>query len=103
MIGTTFYLALRRFKNRYGNFELEARITKRSPALQGGEVAMALKVEVPEAIFMRPSLRAAVTVAPSAVSPPVIETQVVDNVAELLRATFGCDVRITVEQPEAAS
>ena len=96
MLSDIFYLAISQSK-RYG--KLNARLTQKQPALQAGEVAMELNIEIPKALFKRPSLRADIAI-PNNVPDPVITAEVQDGLAATLSEQLGVPVRISVEAPE---
>jgi hypothetical protein len=79
--------------------ELHVRSTTRPPALQAGEVAMAVTVRVPDAMFKRPALKATIEIPADSVSAPVIDAQVVDNIRVELARTLGVDLRVEVVEP----
>lgn len=92
-----FYLAL----SRKGNWGLKARITRTLPALASGEIALALKIALPDALFQKPSLRASIEVPASAVSAPKIDSIVIDNIKETLQQQLGVNLEIAVVEPTA--
>lgn len=98
MLSDTFYLAISQSK-RYG--KLNARLTQKQPALRAGEIAMELTVQVPKALFKRPTLRAEIEI-PGDIPEPVITAEVKDGIAATLSEQLGLPVRITVEGPHAS-
>lgn len=94
----TFYLALSE-SQRWPY--LSARISNRRPALRAGEIAMELTVQVPKALFKRPTLRAEIEI-PGDIPEPVITAEVKDGIAATLSEQLGLPVRITVEGPHAS-
>lgn len=79
--------------NMPGWWKPSARITKNTPALDRGEVAIKISVDLPASLFLRPQLEAKFTVPADSVSPPIIESEVTDNIAEIIRQNTGFDVR----------
>ena len=49
---------------------------------------------VPEALFVKPQLEAKVIIPESAVSKPVIDATVLDNVREIMEQQTGLDVSV---------
>jgi len=94
-----FYLIVKR--SRTWN-QLAARLTGKSPSLEVGEVAIKLKVSVPETLFTKPQLKATVIIPESAVSAPVIDATVIDNVQEILSQQTGMQVTVAVVEPTKA-
>lgn len=76
-------------------------MTKSSPALASNEVAVKVSIELPDEIFDKPSLQANIVVPASAVSKPVINAGVIDNVQEIIKQNTGFDVRLEVVSSEA--
>lgn len=93
-----FYLVVKR-KSKYGN-SLSGRLALRLPSLSAGEVAIKLEVAVPEVLFERPILRAAITVPTGATISKTINATVLDNVREVLQQQTGLDIRIALVEPE---
>ncbi len=87
-----FYLAVK--KKRWN--VLTARLCNKVPSLASGEVAIKLTIGVPDALFQRPQLHARITVPESAVSKPVIDATVLDNIKESLTQQFGLDVQVAL-------
>ena len=78
---------------------LRARLTTKKPSLTPGEVALDLRVSLPETLFKRPQLKASITVPESAVSAPVLDAKVLDNVREVLEQQTGMRVDVAVIDP----
>lgn len=95
MLEQTFYLAL----SQNGRWRLSGRLTKSLPALKVGEIALSLSVKLPETLFKKPSLRASIEIPESAVSAPVIDSTVVDNIREVVSQQLGVDLTIAVVDP----
>lgn len=95
MLEQVFFLAL----SPSGRWRLSGRLTKSLPALKSGEIALSLTVRLPETLFKKPSLRASIEVPESAVSPPVINGEVVDNIREIVSQKLGVDLQISVIDP----
>jgi hypothetical protein len=91
----TFFLAL----SQNGRWRLSGRLSKSLPALKAGEIALSLTVKLPETLFKKPSLRASIEVPESAVSAPVIDSAVVDNIREIVQQQLGVDLQIAVVEP----
>jgi hypothetical protein len=61
-----------------------------------GEVAIKVTVNVPDALFERPQLQARIVVPDSAVSKPVIDATVLDNIQQVLNQQLGLDIRVSL-------
>lgn len=75
--------------------------TKRPPGLDWDEVAMAMDLTLPDALFQKPALRAVVTVPDEAAAPAEIEADVQHQVEEAIRAATGLEVRVVLEDAGA--
>ena len=80
---------------RYTN-RASMRVVKTAPNLESDEIAIKLNIEIPDEIFNKPRLEASVTVPKDAISAPVIEAEVIDNVQEIIKQNTGFDVKLTV-------
>lgn len=69
------------------------RVSKGKPSTGANEIAIALKLELPIALFQRPDLTANIVVPPER-APFVITPDVQENIAEQIREQTGFTVRI---------
>jgi hypothetical protein len=83
-----------------GMYGLTARVAKRTPSLEKDEVAIKVNLHVPDTLFSRPQLQASITIPDSAVTAPVVNAQVLDNVREILEQQTGMDVRVSLVEAE---
>ena len=77
-----------------------ARLTTNKPAVGKDEVAVKIGVSLPVSLFIAPQLEAKITVPDAAVTPLVVEMEVLDNIRELIAQQTGFDVslkQVTVE------
>jgi hypothetical protein len=81
---------------------LSARLASRIPALKSDEIAIKLCIDVPDALFKRPQLQASITIPESAVTPTVVNAEVLDNIREVLSQQTGLDVTVNLVVPEAS-
>ena len=72
------------------------RLTTKPPKLSSHEVAVKLSLEVPDAFFEKPLLSARIEIPEDAVSAPVIEADVVDNIQEIVNRELGIDLNISL-------
>lgn len=77
-----------------------ARVTKTRSQLKFDEVEIALKLDIPDALFEKPRLEATVVVPKEAINPLQIECDVADNIAEAVNQATGMPVHITITRPE---
>lgn len=81
---------------RYG----KARVTANKPALDADEIAVHLLMEIPDALFWRPTIEARVIVPPEAAPPLQIDATVLEQVGEAIRQATGLQVVLSVAPPE---
>jgi len=81
-------------KQRYS--KATVRLTTKSPSLESYEVAIKINLDIPDELFTKPQLQASITVSKDAVSAPVIEADVVDNISEIISKELGIDLNIAV-------
>lgn len=88
------------FEERAGRMQPDGkpalRVAKNRPDCKAHEVAVFMEMELPAALFLRPSIRTKIIV-PDNAAPLVITPQVQDNIAQVLRDQLG--IVMTVEAP----
>lgn len=89
------YIIVKRTGNGYYK-RYTSRLTKASPALASNEVAVKVRIELPDAIFDKPAFEAKVVVPEEAVSKPVIEASVIDNVEQIIKQNTGFEVKLEI-------
>lgn len=78
------------------------RLTANPPQLKSHEVAIQFTLDVPEALFEKPLLKAKISISKDAVSSPVIEAETVDNIEEIISQNLGIDLNLfIVDQTES--
>lgn len=97
MLEGNFYIVVK--KKRWN--VLAGRLTQGKPKkLQNGEVAIKLKVEVPETLFTVPQFQARVRIPYDAVTSPVVDTVVLDNIKEIIEQQTGMAISLSLVEPE---
>jgi hypothetical protein len=81
--------------------ELLARLTKTSPALEVGEVAIKLRIDLPAELFTRPALEAKINIPQSEVPKSIINVDIQDNIEQAIREATGVEIKFTVIPDEA--
>lgn len=74
-----------------------ARMSRGQPSLKRGERMMQIVVGVPRTLFRTPQLSAKIEIADPGKPTPTIDVAAAESA---LRQVVGCDVQITVTQPE---
>lgn len=95
------YIVIKRTGGKYAH-KYSSRLAKNSPGLDSNEIAMKLSIEVPDDIFDKPTLQAKITVPKEAVSRPVIESTVIDNVEQIIKQNTGFEVKLEVVDSRAS-
>jgi hypothetical protein len=85
-----------------GNFRDKIRLTKNPPTVRPDEVAVKMRLEVPDVFFKRPTITGKITLDPKAAPPIEISPEVLINTAELIERSTGFKVELTVQQPTPA-
>src|SRR4051812_18375810 len=76
------------------------RVSKGKPSTGADEVAIKLNIELPMALFVKPSLEAKIAV-PAEKHPFVITPDVQENIAQVIREQTGFTVNIQTAAPDA--
>ena len=79
------------------NSKGSAKVTKNSPKLLSDEIVMELKINIPDAIFKKPSLTAEIKIPEDAVNRPMIAADVAENIKNSLEKISGYDVTLKIE------
>lgn len=81
----------------------KSRLAEREPSLAGNEVAVKIKLELPEALFKRPKLVANLEIPQEAVPKTEITTEVTTNIEKIIKETTGLEMRLSIvpfEEPQ---
>lgn len=92
-----FYLVFSEWKGRGAKW-LDVRVAERNPTLKPGEVSMYVTLEVPRALFQRPQLSAEIKIPANAALPPVVNAEVVGDLAKQLSEATGFDITLKVQE-----
>lgn len=87
------YLCIKKIGSKYSP-RAALRVVKTSPALEFNEIAMKLDIEIPDEIFDKPQLQASIKVPKEAVSQPVIDSEIIDNVEQIIKTQTGFSVKL---------
>lgn len=80
----------------------QVRVTKAKPFCEADEVAVAIRLELPESLFRRPQLQARIVV-PEGQAPAAITPDIQQNIADVVRDQLGISLHISApneEKPE---
>lgn len=92
MTSNEFYLVVSK-KNRWST---RVRLSINSPRMEPNEVAVKMKLELPDALFDKPQLQAKVSIPESSVSPQVIDATVIDNIQDAIKSVTGLEIKVSV-------
>lgn len=71
------------------------RVTRRKPgSVAGDEVAMAMSINIPDSLFIKPVLQASISI-PDMPSGLEITTEVTDNIAAIIKEQTGITLNIS--------
>lgn len=71
-------------------------VREREPRLAGNEIALRLELDIPDALFQRPVLKAHMTIPKEAVPKSSITPAIADNVEKLIKEATGLTMHVTV-------
>jgi len=72
------------------------RFRKSKPTLRADEVAIYLDIRLPDALYVKPTLQATVTIKDEAVTPEILTPDIVITTAEMIEKATGMKVEIRV-------
>ena len=81
-------------------YRASVRVTKTTPNLDFNEVSMKLNLEVPDELFSKPRLEASIAIPKEAVSPEIIEADVIDNIQDTIKQNTGVEVKLNLVSQE---
>ena len=88
-------------KSLYSGYRtFSSRMSKGNPKLDTDEVAVMVSIELPDALFDKPSLQANIVVPIEAVSKPIISAEVIDNVQDIIKQNTGFEVKLQIVDKE---
>lgn len=76
------------------------RVMKTKPGLGWNEISIAINLELPDALFKKPSLHAEIKIPDSAASPSEVTAEITDNIKAAIEQAAGMEVRLTIVEPE---
>ena len=74
------------------------KITKTRPNTDRDEIAIALDLDIPDLLFIKPVLQASISVPEGSPHGGEITADIADNIAEVIRQQTGFMVRVSAEQ-----
>lgn len=72
------------------------------PPLKKGEVCIRCELRLPESLFRKPTLSAAISIPEAAAGQQQISAEVVNNIQELVANQLGIQLTISAEVPDDA-
>ncbi len=75
-------------------------VREREPRLGGNEIALRLRLEIPNALFERPRLVAEMKVPATAVPKSSITVDVTDNIEKIIKDATGLTMNVSVVEHE---
>ena len=74
----------------------DLRVSKNKPDIGSDEVAVKLNISIPNSLFLKPSLEFNISIPEDAAILPPIDSEVTDNLAEILTGQLGQKVHLIV-------
>lgn len=74
------------------------RVSKGKPNLKMDEISIALNLEIPEALFLKPTLEANISIPEEVAVSDKIDIETQDNIKEAIETATGVNVRISVSE-----
>lgn len=71
-------------------------VTKSKPNTSANEIAVKLDIEIPNSLFVKPTLNFEMTIPEDSVAIPVLNVEAQQNLAELLSEQIGQRVHLSV-------
>lgn len=90
------YIIVEGRQSRYGSITLYARMVEKTPKLKGNEIALRLSIDLPKALFERPTLVAKMTIPDEAVPEVNISPDVTANIEEIIKQSTGLTMSVNV-------
>lgn len=73
--------------------------SKNKPPTGKDEVAVKITLDLPDSLFERPQIEARIEIPKDSVTPPKVDAEVQDNIAEVLTSQLGMKVHVGYDQP----
>lgn len=90
------YIVVEGRKNRYEQITLYSRMVEKTPKLKGNEIALRLSIDLPKALFTRPTLEAKMTIPDEVVPTVEISPEVTANIEEIIKQSTGLTMSVNV-------
>lgn len=87
-----FYLVISKRKT--------VRTTMNPPQLGWAELAIKVKLDIPDKLFVMPALQADITIPEDAVKTRIMTPEVTNNIKEALEGVTGMEIKLTVIDPK---
>jgi len=71
-------------------------MVERIPKLKGNQVALRLEIDLPRALFTRPTLQARMVIPDEAVPAVKISPEVTDNISRIIKESTGLTMSVNV-------
>ena len=90
------YIVIEGRKGRYGLLRSKVRMVEREPKLKGNEVGLRLRIDLPDALFERPTLQARMSIPEEAVPVVDISPEVTGNIEKIIKEATGLTMAVSV-------
>jgi hypothetical protein len=90
------YLIISAKKSRYGYPSPQVRMVEKEPTLDGNEISMRLKIDIPDAFFKRPRLEAVMKLPEELVPKTSLTPEITTNVEKIIKETTGLTMVVSI-------
>ncbi len=95
------YIVVSATPSRWGSsFLPKLKMVERKPTLEGNEVALRLNIELPDALFKRPTLEATFKIDERMAPKVEITQEVVSNIENLIKENIGMNIHVQLVEHE---
>jgi hypothetical protein len=102
MMKASFFLVVQGCEKQFGNLRAMSvgtiKTTKNKPSLASDEICVKLYLDIPDALFRRPTLVASITVPD--IAEPVVSADFADRLSDLVREQMGVTLHIEAAKGE---
>jgi hypothetical protein len=95
------WIVIRGRKYGYQSWALGSiRATKKKPAIASNEIAIRLKLEIPNAVFDEPVFEASISLPEPSINMPN-KAEIADGISEAMSRNMGFKVKVSMEEDHA--
>ncbi len=77
-----------------------ARLTSQRPHMDTDEVSIYIEIEIPTALFRKPTLQAKMKIPEEVAITKEIDAEVTDNIEEAIKTLTGLEMVVSIKNPD---